>query len=105
MSHDANATELSSSPADKAAILLKQRDRLQRWVDSEDFWQAQPFENRFYFGAGTTDYVSRDALRTFLTNVLPAASVARRLRGCVTIPSCGDPDCNTCDLVSIPTAR
>jgi len=49
-----------------AASVFKQFDCLQRWADDGEFWAAQMYGNRFYFGGGGLDYVPRDVLRAFV---------------------------------------
>jgi hypothetical protein len=49
-----------------AAGIFKQFDCLHRWADAGEFWDAQMYGNRFYFGEGGLDYVPRDVLRAFV---------------------------------------
>ncbi|KVP96635.1 hypothetical protein WJ97_12185 [Burkholderia ubonensis] len=57
------------------AGVFKQFDCLQRWADAGEFWDAQMYGNRFYFGTGGLDYVPRDVLRAFVKQLglAPAA--------------------------------
>jgi hypothetical protein len=65
--------------AEPAASIFKQFDCLQRWADAGEFWEAQMYGNRFYFGEGGLDYVPRDVLRAFIKQLgfaSPAAADA-----------------------------
>jgi hypothetical protein len=46
-----------------ATGVFSQFDCLKRWAASDEFWDAQMYGNRFYYGAGGLDYVPRDVLR------------------------------------------
>lgn len=101
--HSDTKTALPSSDAETTVTtnLLALRDCLQRWADSDEFWQAQPYGDRHYFGAGAQDYIPRDVLRAFLASVAISSKSARQTGCDAMIPACGDLDCPTCDHISI----
>ncbi|CAN7768209.1 hypothetical protein LJR296_007261 [Cupriavidus necator] len=96
-------TAFPSSDAETTATthIFAQRDCLQRWADNDDFWQAQPYGNRFYFSAGAQDYISRDVVRALLAGMAITSKTAQQPCCNTMIPACGDLDCPTCDLVPI----
>jgi hypothetical protein len=58
------------------AGVFAQFDCLQRWAEAAEFWEAQMYGNRFYFGAGGLDYVPRDVLRAFVKHLRIDATAA-----------------------------
>lgn len=102
MPNDTN-TAFPSADAEAAvtANILAQRDCLQRWADNDDFWQAQPYGDRFYFGAGAQDFIPRGVLRAVLAGVAIISNTVRQPCCKAMIPACGDLDCPTCDLIPI----
>jgi hypothetical protein len=56
-------------PSASTGGIFAQSDCLKRWADAEEFWCAQMYGNRFYFGAGGLDYVPRDVLRAFVNRL------------------------------------
>ncbi len=102
MHSDANtAFPLSDAETTVTTNLLAQRDCLQRWADNDEFWQAQNYGDRFYFGAGAQDYIPRNVLRAVLAKLAIAPKTAQQPSFDAMIPACGDLDCPTCDLIPI----
>lgn len=86
-----------SKPAATMDIWKRQKDSLQRWCESEEFWRSQSPPNCLRYGTGESDFISRDVLRTLLASI-PTISNAEQHRARPLLPACGDLDCNTCEL-------
>ncbi len=48
----------------EAAGVFKGSAGLRGLLDSQEFWDEQPYTTRLYFGSGNSDYLHRDVLRT-----------------------------------------
>lgn len=46
--------------------LFKNIDGLRGLLNSQEFWDSQPYGTRLYYGNGISDYLHRDVLRAII---------------------------------------
>ncbi|WP_423194753.1 hypothetical protein [Cupriavidus sp. H18C2] len=71
---------------------------IERWLDSDAFWQVEACKEIFRFGAGPLDCISRDQLRAIWAAANTGLSYQHGPEAGM-LPACGDIDCTTCELV------